>query len=169
MKRNDIIREIARREALGAAWNDSARGLRAELAAQATAEFEANGNGVTWTVKDLGRVCLPTTDEAVIVADVEPLKRWVKQHHPDELQIVVEVRPAFQTWLLKHATITEDGTVIHPRTGEVVPGLGVRPGGQPKSLTITVDRTVKDLYADYAAREVEAHLAGEHGTQDGAR
>lgn len=68
MNRTDLTKEIARREALASAWSASAKELRAELELAARREFEENGTGVTWTMRDLGRVTLPLTTEAPVIA-----------------------------------------------------------------------------------------------------
>lgn len=166
MNRFDRAREIARREALAAAWADSAKTLRSELDQEARAEYAANENGVTWTWRDFGQVVLPLSNEAVVVQDIDLLKAWVKEHHPEQIRVVEEVWSTFQTHLLKNGVVTADG-VKDPATGEVIPGLGVRPGGVPKSLTITVEKTAKELYAAYAAQEVARALADEYGEQTG--
>lgn len=165
MNRADKVKEAARREALGAAWIAKGKELRVEVEADALAEYEREGNGVTWTFRDLGRVTLPLTTEAPVIADIDALLKWVKERHPENVETVEQVRAAFQKWLLENAQITEDGTVIDPETAEVIPGMGVREGGKPKALTITVDRPVKELLANYAAAEVERALVAEYGTE----
>jgi hypothetical protein len=163
VNRFDRAREVARREALAAAWADSARTLREELDAEAREEYAANDNGVTWMWRDFGRVTLPLSEETIVVTDIDLLRKWVKEHHPEQIRVVEEVWPAFQTHLLKNGVITGEG-VQDPETGSVVPGLAVRPGGVPKALTITVDKDAKRLFANYAAQEVERALAAEYGT-----
>lgn len=161
--RFDRAREVARLEALADAYKTVARERRAELDAEARAEWEANGCGVTWRMPDLGRVCLPLTEEAPWIADIDALLKWAKERHPENVETVEQVRAAFQKWLLDNVQITEGGAVVDPETGEVVPGMAVREGGQPKALTVTLDRDVKALFADYAKREVQRALAAEYG------
>jgi hypothetical protein len=163
MNRTDRAREIARREALGAAWAASAKTLRQELAAEAVAEFEEHGNGVTWTMRDLGRITLPLTEEAAYITDIGHLLKWAKERHPENVETVEQVRAAFQSWLIGNATVAEGGVAVHPETGEVIPGMGVREGGQPKSLSITIARDAKALLASYAEREVAQSLHAEFG------
>jgi hypothetical protein len=150
VNRQDRVKEIARREALASAWVKSAKELRAEVEAEALAEYEENGNGVTWTMRDLGKVTLPLSTEAPVISDVEALTKWAKIRHPENVETVEQVRAAFQTWLLQNAEIVADGVVMDPETGEVIPGMAVREGGKPKALTITVERPVKELLANYA-------------------
>jgi hypothetical protein len=163
MNRFERAKEIARREALGAAWAASAKTLRQELADEAVAEFEANGNGVTWTMRDLGRVTLPLSEEAAYVANIDDLLKWVRVRHPEHVETVEQVRPAFQSWLLGNAQIAEGGAVVDPETGEVISGMAVREGGRPKALTITIARDAKALLASYAEREVAEALRAEFG------
>jgi hypothetical protein len=163
MNRADKAREAARRDALASAWAASAKTLRGELEAEALAEFEEDGTGVSWTVRDLGRVTLPLSQEAPVIADIDALVKWVKERHPEHLETIEQVRAAFQTWLLQNVQITTDGDVIDPGTGEIVPGMAVREGNRPKSLSITVEPATKRLLAQYATAEVERLLVAEHG------
>lgn len=159
----DEVREIARCEALAAAWNARAREKRDDLRRRAVAEFEAQGVGVTWRIGDLGKVTLPLSTEAPIVADADLLCRWVERRHPDGVQTVKQVRSSFQTELLRNVTAI-DG-VVTDGEGEIIPGLGVREGGQPKALTITVDAAAKKEYEAYAEAEVARQLIAEYGDQ----
>jgi hypothetical protein len=167
MNRADKVKEIARQEALAAAWKTSAARLREELDREARADYAANGSGVTWTFRDLGQVTLPLSKEAVAVTGVDALLKWCKQTHPEQVEQVAQVRAAYQTYLLKNATVTEDGAVVlldeRGQPGEAIPGMTVRSGGIPGALTITVDREVKPLLANYAANEVQRLLAAEYG------
>lgn len=160
MNRTDLTKEIARREALASAWSASAKELRTELELAARREFEDNGTGVTWTMRDLGRVTLPLSTEAPVIADIDALLKWCKERHPDNVQTVEQVRVAYQTWLLGNV-VCDNGVAVHPETGEIIPGLAVREGGKPKTLTITFDRSVKDVYASYAAAVVAEEIAAE--------
>jgi hypothetical protein len=162
MNRAELAKEVARREALGAAWNASAKELREELDRQARAEHAEQGTGVTWTIRDLGKVTLPVSTEAPIVSDIDALLKWVRQRHPEHVETVEQVQAAFQTWLLQNVEITEDSKVVSP-DGEIVPGMAVREGNRPKSLTITIDAPVKKLFASYAQQEVERQLVAEYG------
>lgn len=157
----DLAKEVARREALAAAYTASAKPLREELDRRARQAFTEQGIGVSWKVPDLGRITLPLTEEAPVISDIDALVKWVKERHPEEIQTVEQVRASFQTWLLQHVTVTEDG-VVDP-DGEIVPGMAARIGGQPKSLSITIDPTVKRLFATYATAEVERQLMAEYG------
>jgi len=86
MNPSDVTKEIARREALAAAWAETAKELRAQLDEKARAEYEANGgSGITWKWRDLGRVTLPLTEEAPYIADIDALLKWVKQRHPEHI------------------------------------------------------------------------------------
>jgi hypothetical protein len=160
----DLAKEVARREALAAAYAASAKQLREELDRRARTAYAEQGVGVSWKVPDLGRITLPLSEEAPVISDIEALTKWVRERHPEEIQTVEQVRAAFQTWLLQHVEITTDGDVITP-DGEIVPGMAARSGGQPKSLTITVDPGVKRLFATYAADEVARQLTAEFGEQ----
>lgn len=164
MNRAELAKEVARREALAVAWTDSAKELRADLHRRALAEFEQEGTGVSWTIRDLGKVILPLSTEAPVISDLDALLKWVKERHPEHVETIEQVRAAFQTWLLQNVEITETGDVVSP-DGEIVPGMAVREGNKPKSLTITVETPVKRLFATYAKQEVQRQLVAEFGAE----
>jgi hypothetical protein len=91
--------------------------------------------------------------EAPYVADPSALAEWVKGRYPSEIREVVN--PAFQSALL--ARLSPVGEVVMDRfTGEVVPGLGVRPGGLPQSLRFKPNSDALSV-----ADQVGAKLAGQ--------
>jgi hypothetical protein len=159
----DLAKEIARREAMGTAWTDSARPLREALHAKARKVYEDEDSGVTWTLRDLGKVILPLSTEAPQISDIAALLKWCKERHPEHVETVEQVSSAFQSFLLKTCEITAEGVVIDPETAEVVPGMSVREGGKPKSLSITIDREPKALLAHWATGEVGRQLVAEYG------
>ncbi len=164
MNRYDKAREIARREAIAAEWNASAKVLRDEMDADARREWQENGSGTTWTFKDLGRVTLPLSNETPYVSDIAALLKWCKERFPQHVEQVEQVISSFQAWLLKNGVCdAEAGVVLHPKTEEVIPGLGVREGNQPGSLTVVVDPAAKALYRNYARQVVAEALAAEYG------
>lgn len=131
--------------------------LRDELEAEARADYETTGGALSRKFPNLGRVVLPLTDEAAVVADEDALLAWVKARRADQVETVERVRPAFITWLLGAVTCTDGMAVLED---EVVPGLAVREGGQPKSLSITPDKAAKDLFAEVADSELRQLAAG---------
>lgn len=160
MKRDERVREVLRLEGLAAAAYRRAAQHRAELDREARAELEREGTAPSWRLPDIGTVALPLSKEAAVVADVGDLAKWVAARYPTEVEQVRQVRPAFQTALLQRVVCTDD-VVVDPETGEVIPGLAVRPGGVPKTLTITASRDAKAVFAAHGDQLLDAILAAE--------
>lgn len=160
MNRVDRVREILRLEGLAQAANRRATEHRAALYEEARAELAREGTAPSWRLPDIGTVALPLSREAPVVADPAALTRWAEARYPSEVEAVKQVRASFQTALLQRVACTEDA-VIDPVTGEVIPGLSVRPGGMPGSLTIKASRDVKDVFASHGDALLAAILAAE--------
>lgn len=143
MNRLQRVQEILRLEAIAAAATDRARQHRAVLDAEARAELEQHGTAPSWRMPGIGSVALSMSREAAVVADAPALTAWVAERHPTEVEHVV--REAFRKTLLTRSTPAGD-VVVDSETGEIIPGLGVRPGGTPRALTITPTRDARDGY-----------------------
>lgn len=74
---------------------------------------------------------------------------------------VPSVRPTFARALLARLAVF-DGTVVDPETGEVVPGAGVRPGGEPGALRIKPTGGAEQVAGQLAER-ILADLGRELG------
>jgi hypothetical protein len=149
--RRDRFHYVMRLEGLASAAKAAADKVRAGLDEEARTEFERTGAAPTWRMADIGIAALPVTKEAVVVSDVQALLGWCRSHKPEQIRTVEEIEPAFQAWLLQHCVVDGD-KAVHPETGEVMPGLAVRAGGQPRSLSFRPEPGVKAAF-------------GEHGTQ----
>ena len=162
MNRIERIQEILRLEGVATAARRQAEQRRAELDAEARAELEAQGTAPTWRIPGLGTVSLPVSKEAAVVADTAAFAAWCAQRHSANVETVTVVRPAFQAALLARVVCDGD-VVVDPDTGEAIPGLAVRPGGQPRALTIRADRDVTRAAAELGEQMLEsmALLAGE--------
>jgi hypothetical protein len=146
MNRSDRLQELLRLDGLIAAAKERASQHRATLGAEAAGEYEREGMAPTWRWPELGTVILPISKETPVVADAEALVEWCRERYPSELETYVRIRPAFQDALLRRAQPMGE-CAMDPATGEVIPGLGVRPGGIPKALTIRATPEVTDLFA----------------------
>jgi hypothetical protein len=74
---------------------------------------------------------------------------WCKERRPDQIETVELVRSAFLAALLRIAVVDHgDGvtTIVDPDTGEVIPGLAWKAGGEAKSLSFRIDSDVKKLF-----------------------
>lgn len=150
MNRTDRVREILRLEGLADAAKKRAAEHRAALDAEARTELEQHGTAPSWRLPDIGTVTLPLTKEAPVIADIEALTKWCLERHPDEVETVHQVRASFQAALLARVVCDGD-VVVDPATGEIVPGVAVRVGGVPQSLSIRPSRTARAAYAAAAA------------------
>jgi len=156
VNRFEMTRQVLLLEAAAAQLKVRAASVRADLNADARAELAEQGTRPTWRT-EMGTWSLPVSEEAATVTDGAQLARWVKQRYPTE--IVETVNPAFQTALLARLQPNGD-VVVDPSTGEVVPGLGVRPGGVPLTLRFRADATAQAVAADAAKQLVDNVAAG---------
>lgn len=160
MNRAEMTRRVLLLEAAAAQLVTRAKTIRDELNADARAEFEEQGSAQTWRF-DIGTWSQGISKEAPTVSDSAALAGWVKQRYPSEVLEVVN--PAFQKALL--ARLSPVGEVVSdPATGEVVPGLGVRPGGQPLSLRFTPNGDAQAVALEAAGQLVE-QVAGALGLE----
>lgn len=148
MSRADIVRNIVVLEQFAAEARRLRDEYRAQLVADASAELTEQGSAPTWRMPEVATVSLAVTKQSIVVADSDILQAWVAHRHPSEIdtQITTRVRPAFLTALLGSLK-AEDGIVIDPETGEIVPGLSVLEGGKAGPLSIRPDKALKATVA----------------------
>jgi hypothetical protein len=158
VNRSDRLQQIMRLEALAAAAKTAAADHRAELNAEAAAEFEREGTAPTWRLSDLGTITLPVSKETPYVAAPQAFVDWCMLRYPSEVETIAQVRPAFQAALFARLHI-EGESAVDTATGEEVPGLAVRPGGIPKSLSIRASAEASAIFAE-AGRQMLEQLTG---------
>lgn len=158
MNRAERLQELLRLDGLIAAAKDRAGEHRIALATEAAGEYEREGMAPTWRWPDLGTVILPISKETPVVADAEALVEWCRQRYPSELETFVRVRPAFQDALLKRAQPMGE-SAMDPATGELIPGMGVRPGGVPRALTIRATPEATALFAEVGRQLLDDLMA----------
>jgi hypothetical protein len=158
VNRSDRLQQIMRLEALAAAAKTAAADHRAELGAEAAAEFEREGTAPTWRLSDLGTITLPVSKETAYVSDARAFVEWCALRYPSEVETIAQLRPAFQAALLARLHL-EGSSAVDPATGEEVPGLAVRPGGIPKSLTIRATPEAGAVFAEVGRQMLERLLA----------
>lgn len=98
----------------------------------------------------MATVAASVTHQSVSVSDSAALTRWVTNRYPTEVEMVPTVRPAWLTGFLQRASPSGD-VVADPSTGEVVPGLAVRPGGEFAGVTVRATSTAKEVFAALAS------------------
>lgn len=156
-----LVTQIAWLDQIKAVAAARAGELRAQLAAEARAEHKRHhGMGVSWKWEDLATVVLPLSQQAVVVRDPVMFTRWVKERYPAAIETLEQVRPSWLEQFLLDCRVApgEDGPPepYDPTTGEVkIPGLAVRPGGEPMTLTVTVKPAAKRLFAELAEQELD--------------
>ncbi len=155
----DDTRAILVLEAFAAEAKRLADAKRAELASAARAQLDRDGVAPSWTLPAIAKVTLGLTRETIEIADSDKLLAWVQQRNPAEVEQLSRVRPAYVNALLGQVK-AEGDLVVWLETGEIVPGLTVRTGGKPKSLTITPQPGIKAAVAAGVAEMLgTAHAA----------
>lgn len=161
MNRQDLITRTLMLESVAAEAKGRAQKLRDLLAADARAEFAEQGTAPTWRIQDVGTVTLPVSSERVVVSDEDALTAFAKQRFPDEVEVLERIRPAFLPVLI--GFMDHDDERVFDGEGTVVPGLSVRPGGTPQSLSFRPSRdaqAVARAAAEKLVGDVEEALGG---------
>lgn len=159
MNRADAVKAIVWLDQVAARAKLEAAAIRAAIEADAKAELAEQGTAPTWRLPDLGTVALSVSHEAVVVADEDAFTKWVAERYPTEVVQVLRVRPAWRAGFLDRAgaypAAVGELVAVDPETGEIVPGLVVRPGGQPVGITIRPSTEAKQVYAAVAERSLK--------------
>lgn len=108
----------------------------------------------TWRWADVGTVSLPISRETVVIDDEDAFLRWLQVEFPTEVERIERVRPAFFAALSQRVGQVGDA-VVHTGTGQIVPGLRIRPGGEPLPLSFRITPGAKALAADAASQLVD--------------
>jgi hypothetical protein len=130
VNRAEATRQVLLIEAARDQLDARAKVLREGLNADAVAEYEEQGSAQTWRF-DIGTWSQGISKDAPVIEDARSWVGWVKKRYPAEVLEVVN--PSFQKVVLSRL-VSVGEEVLEPTTGEIVPGLGVRPGGRPLSL-----------------------------------
>jgi len=149
MNRAETITAVIWLDQIAAKAKEEAAKLRADLSADARAEFEEQGTPPTWRVPDVATVSASVTHAGIVVGDERALARWVMSRYPTEVEEVVQVRSAWRTHLLAIAQPSGDVATL-PNTGEVIPGLTVRAGGEFAGVTVRATPAAKAVYGEVA-------------------
>lgn len=160
MNRADKSKAVLLYDQLAAAAKAKSAALRAELEADARAEYAAQGMAPTWRMPDVGTVVLPVASEQIVVADEDQLIAWCERRAPEMVEALPRINPHYLGQIL-HSAVASGEVACDPKTGEVIPGLVVRPGGEPGTLTFRPShdaRAVARLHADGLLEQFEATL-----------
>jgi hypothetical protein len=163
VNRQQEISQVLLWEAAAKKCKARADAARQRLDEEARAELAEQGTAPTWRLPDIGSVTLPLSQETVYVADEKALLEWCKSTPGESVVETVErVMPWYVADLLRCYARVVDGQVVD-EDGEVIPGLGVRPGGVPLALSFRPSHEAKAYAGDLADRvlsEVEQHIGG---------
>jgi hypothetical protein len=151
MNRAEVIRQVFLWDRVAEQAVAQAAVFRAMLQAEAVAEFKEQGTAPTWRLQDIAAVVLPISRTAPVVADHEALAKWVSLTRPSEVEL--RVRPAYVKALRDGARIAGDAVI--DREGTVIPGMAVRDGGVPGSVTLTAEAAAKQVAAEAAERVLD--------------
>lgn len=147
----DDVRNILVLEAFAAEATRIAADRRAALNETARRHLEAEGVAPSWTLPGIAKVGLSFSKPATVVADAAKLTAWIIAKRPELTEQITRVRPAEQAAFIAGLD-TQDGVPVDRETGEIVPGVEVRPGGQPKSLNVVPDAEVKATLSGQVAQ-----------------
>jgi hypothetical protein len=104
--------------------------------------------------RKLGTVSMAEGSVTAAVVDGAAFLAWVLEEHPEEVETVPRVKPAFQTSVL--AQVKEHGVWADPATGEAVEVPGVRRSqGDPKPVVRKNDQAVQIVSAALAAGKLK--------------
>lgn len=135
------------------AFADEARRLaserRAALTVRARKQLETEKIAPAWHLPQVAKVTLGVTKAAAFIADAAKFAAWVAARFPDQMEQTI--RPAFSDQLLKSLAL-EGESAVHLETGEIVPGIAVRKGGQPANLSVKPEPGIKHELAATVAR-----------------
>lgn len=163
MSRADMVKNILVLEEFAAEAKKLAAVQRLQLDEQARKELAEHGTAPTWRMPEIAQVVLPLSKQKIEVSNPEQLLAWVQHRHPGEVETVTTtaIRASFLTVLTGGSALKVDGdVVVDPDTGEIVPGLSVRKGGQPGTLRITAEPGVRAVVGAAVAEMLgTAHAA----------
>lgn len=139
MNRQELITRTLMLEQVAAEAKARAAALREQLTADARAELAEQGTAPTWRLPDIGTVTLPVSKETVYVRDEKALLEWCKATPGENVVETIErVMPWYVADLLTLVRVVDGRVFVDDE--EEVPGLGVRPGGVPQSLSFRPSR-----------------------------
>ena len=150
MNRTQLVQAVVWLDAMAARAKAEAGKLRADLAADARAEFEEQGTAPTWRIKDVAAVSSSVSNAAVYVDDEPAFTAWVAKRYPTEIETITRVRPAWQGAFL-NGVPGAHGIVTDLDTGECVPGLAIRAGGEFVGISIRATAAAKEVFGTFAA------------------
>lgn len=166
MNRAEMTRRVLLLEAAARQCAKQAKALKEEMGKAALKEFNDEGTRPVWELRDIGTWSLPLSHEAVFVADEAALLAWAKSdpvRAKEVVETVERLRPWFVVGLLRDTRVIDGQPVDNE--GTVIPGLAVKPGNVPGTLSFTAASDAKAV-ADQVADKLVADLTAGLGISD---
>ncbi len=113
------------------------KAARAEADAELAGMPEGQTNRVTLEGEVVGSVAMTVGSRSIVITDEKALIAWCDEFHPDEVEVVERVRPAYMSKL----TMIDDAVI--DGQGNIVPGVAIRTG--TGHLTVRPDKAKGDL------------------------
>jgi hypothetical protein len=154
VNRTELVTRIVFFDQIAARAKEAAQALRNDLTADARAEFEEQGTAPTWRIPEVATVATAVTHEAPGLADEAAFVAWVRERYPTEVETVHRARPAWMAPFLASLAASGDDAV-DTSTGEVVPGITMRPGGNFAGVSIRPTAQGKAIIGAVAGAALE--------------
>lgn len=154
MSLKDAAARVAMLATLASAIDEELKAARKEVETGLKAAKESTGTRqIGAELPDgqlVAKVTLVSPDPVAAVTDERALLAWVRKHHPDQIasRLVVEVRPAFLTSLLKEMTAAGVPRWCDKETGELHTVPGVEMQGRASFQRLTFEKTGKAAIAE---------------------
>lgn len=165
MNRSEVVRAVVWLDQVAEMAKVRSKEFRDQLAADARAEYAEQGTASTWRMPDLATVVMSVSSERTEVTNDVAFLDWVCARYPDKVETVSRVHVGWMERFLKEARIHVDGERMYatdPETGEIVPGVSVRPGGVPLGVSVRVTAAAKEVFSKLATHGLQ-RLALEAG------
>lgn len=125
---------------------------------RAAREFAEEGVAPSWKSADFNAVA-NMVQGGPVIDDAAVLQAWVAVAHPEEIETITRVRPAFVAALLNRAkTFGDELHVPMEGDGTIIPGLGWREGGEFSHISVTAKAPLKARLNELADAVVNGHL-----------
>lgn len=114
----------------------------------------------------IGSVTIPEPKSSTDIVDEASLFEYAEERDGITTETIPataertikKLSPKWLDALKQRAVEGDDGTLVDPETGEVIPGLKVTPGARPKSFTVRYEREGRQKIATAYQRGELAHL-----------
>ncbi|MEQ7008448.1 hypothetical protein ABN028_19940 [Actinopolymorpha sp. B17G11] len=104
----------------------------------------------------LGTLTVNETHDSARVVDEDAFKAWVERKYEDAgVEYKTIVRPGFEKALISSATLDTKSGMAIDKDGEIIPGVEVKKGGDPKTPSLRYADGAKDRIRELLAARTE--------------